>query len=284
MRQLIIDTETTGLNAGIDRIVSFSLIEANDGVPTGEYMYFFVNPERESHPKALEVHGLTTEFLKNKPKFPELAASVREFIGDAELIAHNAPFDIAFFDDEFQRAGYPNLTNRTIDTVGLSRKQPGAGSQRHRLDDCVVRYGIPDLRRGRGHDALVDTLLVVLLYYRLRFGKLDDAILAAVNKMLREAYGRSIPESTRSESVPAPSPAIAAAVSADLRPVRGGNGQVVQRTAPVHHAPEAGNSEPAEPARGTAAVDRAGRRIMHVDAGPDYVSAAGALLRKALLG
>lgn len=282
MRQIALDTETTGLDPDTDRIVSLALIEMRNGFPTGEFMHFHVNPERESHPKALAVHGLTTEFLKTKPKFAQVAASARAFIGSAELIAHNASFDVAFFNAEFKRAGRKPLTNKVTCTVQLSRKQPRGDALRHTLDLCAERYRLPDLRAGRGHDALVDTLLAVLLYYRLRYGKLDEAILATVDDIMREGYGDPVREDSSSASVPeAPAP-VAPAISPDVRAVIGGDGEVFLGAAKIHNASETGGAKPAEPARGTTPSDSGGRRITAESC--DYISAAAALLRKALLG
>src|ERR1700752_1445720 len=102
MRQIVLDTETTGLNARSgDRIIEIGCVELVNRRLTGNNLHFYVNPERDSDPGALAVHGLTTEFLRDKPKFAEIADALRDFVTDAELIIHNAPFDIGFLNAEF---------------------------------------------------------------------------------------------------------------------------------------------------------------------------------------
>ena len=111
MRQLILDTETTGLNARTgDRIIEIGCVELVNRRLTGNNLHFYINPERESDPGALAVHGLTTEFLSDKPKFAEIANELRDFIQGADLIIHNAPFDIGFLDAEFALLGLPPVS------------------------------------------------------------------------------------------------------------------------------------------------------------------------------
>ena len=108
MRQIVLDTETTGLDPKLgNRIIEIGCIELVNRRLTGRTLHFYINPERDSEEGALRVHGLTTEFLSDKPKFPEIAEAVRGFVNDAEIIIHNAPFDLAFLDAEFARLSWP---------------------------------------------------------------------------------------------------------------------------------------------------------------------------------
>src|SRR5258708_12963970 len=108
MRQLVLDTETTGLNARTgDRIIEIGCVELINRRLTGNNLHLYVNPERDSDPGALAVHGLTTEFLSDKPKFADIAAELRDFVAGAGLIIHNAPFDVGVMDVEFGMVGMP---------------------------------------------------------------------------------------------------------------------------------------------------------------------------------
>lgn len=126
MRQLILDTETTGLNARTgDRILELGCVELVNRRLTGNNLHFYINPERDSDPGALAVHGLTTEFLSDKPKFAEIADQFRDFIQDADLIIHNAPFDIGFLDAEFALLGLPPVSTycgEIIDTLARAKQ------------------------------------------------------------------------------------------------------------------------------------------------------------------
>lgn len=168
MREIVCDTETTGLNPAIDRIVSLALIELVDAAPTGQYKHYYVNPQRESSPGALKVHGLTAEFLRDKPLFSDIAGSVLDFIGGARLVIHNAQFDAAFLREEFARARprAPGILT-TLCTLDRARQlygqKPAIGG--NKLDHLVARYGIRDLRAETGnHGALIDALLLVNVY------------------------------------------------------------------------------------------------------------------------
>src|SRR5579862_993809 len=111
MRQIVLDTETTGLNARSgDRIIEVGCVELFNRRLTGNNFHSYVNPERDSEEGALAVHGLTTEFLSDKPKFAEIARELCEYLKDAEIIIHNAPFDIGFLDAEFARLQIPRFT------------------------------------------------------------------------------------------------------------------------------------------------------------------------------
>ncbi|MEZ2351326.1 DNA polymerase III subunit epsilon [Caballeronia sp. RCC_10] len=172
MRQLILDTETTGLNARTgDRIIEIGCVELVNRRLTGNNLHFYVNPERDSDPGALAVHGLTTEFLSDKPKFAEIAAELRDFISGAELIIHNAPFDIGFLDMEFALLGLPKTTEMcagVIDTL-VNAKQMFPG-KRNSLDALCDRFGISNAHRTL-HGALLDSELLAEVYLAMTRGQ-----------------------------------------------------------------------------------------------------------------
>jgi DNA polymerase-3 subunit epsilon len=172
MRQIILDTETTGLNARAgDRVIEIGCVELLNRRLTGNNLHFYVNPERDSDPGALAVHGLTTEFLSDKPKFAEIAAPLRDFIGDAELIIHNAPFDLGFLDAEFERLGLPRFAAScagVIDTL-VQAKQMFPG-KRNSLDALCDRFEINNAHRTL-HGALLDSELLAEVYLAMTRGQ-----------------------------------------------------------------------------------------------------------------
>ncbi|WP_250472704.1 DNA polymerase III subunit epsilon [Caballeronia sp. GAFFF1] len=172
MRQLILDTETTGLNARTgDRIIEIGCVELINRRLTGNNLHIYVNPERDSDPGALAVHGLTTEFLSDKPKFAEIAAQLRDFIADAELIIHNAPFDIGFLDMEFALLGLPKVSEicaGVIDSLAHAKQMfPG---KRNSLDALCDRFGISNAHRTL-HGALLDSELLAEVYLAMTRGQ-----------------------------------------------------------------------------------------------------------------
>ena len=169
-RLIVLDTETTGLDPrGGDRVVEIGCVELIGCVPSGQEFHCYINPLRAMPPGAQAVHGLSEAFLKDHPCFPEHAPRLLAFIGDAHVIAHNAPFDIGFLDHEFGRCGHPALTmTRAIDTIMLARARlPGA---KHSLDALCVRYGIDRAARVK-HGALVDARLLAEVYIELIGGR-----------------------------------------------------------------------------------------------------------------
>jgi DNA polymerase-3 subunit epsilon len=166
MREIVIDTETTGLDplAG-HRLVEIGCIELVNRIPSGQVFHRYVNPERDMPPEAFAVHGLSADFLQDKPRFAEIADELIGFLGDAPLVIHNAAFDLAFLNAELQRCARPPIAaNRLIDTLLLARrKHPGASN---RLDDLCVRYRIDNSRRTR-HGALLDAELLAEVYVEL---------------------------------------------------------------------------------------------------------------------
>ncbi len=172
MRQLILDTETTGLNARTgDRIIEIGCVELINRRLTGNNLHLYVNPERDSDPGALAAHGLTTEFLSDKPKFEEIAAQFRDFIAGAELIIHNAPFDVGFINMEFGLLGLPKIAETcagVIDSLAQAKQMfPG---KRNSLDALCDRFGISNAHRTL-HGALLDSELLAEVYLAMTRGQ-----------------------------------------------------------------------------------------------------------------
>lgn len=178
MREIIFDTETTGLdpNSG-DRMVEIGCIEMVNRVSTGETFHAYFNPERDMPPQAEAVHGLSATFLSDKPKFVELVDQFLEFIGDSPLVAHNAGFDLGFLNMELGNCGLDALPReRTIDTVAMARmRHPGA---KNSLDALCTRYGIDRSHRTK-HGALLDAELLAQVYVELTGGRQIGLELAA---------------------------------------------------------------------------------------------------------
>jgi DNA polymerase-3 subunit epsilon len=168
-REIVIDTETTGLNPLTgDRVVEIGGVELYNHIPTGRHFHKYINPERQMASDAFSVHGLSDEFLRDKPRFIEIVDEMIDFFGDATLIAHNAPFDVQFLNFELEKAGRPSLTNTIIDTVAVARdKHPGA---RVALDALCKHDGIDNTRRTH-HGALLDSEILADLYHELIGGR-----------------------------------------------------------------------------------------------------------------
>jgi DNA polymerase III subunit epsilon len=166
MREIVLDTETTGLDPYQgDRLVEIGCIELVNRFPTGKTFHWYFNPERDMPEAALKIHGLTTEFLRDKPKFAEKVEELIAFLGDAPLVAHNAMFDLGFINAELDRAGLAQVSReRMVDTLLIARrKHPGAAN---RLDDLCVRYSIDNSHRTK-HGALKDAELLAEVYIEL---------------------------------------------------------------------------------------------------------------------
>ncbi len=170
MREIVFDTETTGLNpAGGDRIVEIGCIEIFNRVETGRHFHAYFNPERPMPSEAEAVHGLTNVFLSDKPRFGERAEELLDFIEDSPLVAHNASFDFGFLNHELERCGRPSVcTSRMVDTLVLARsRHPGA---KHSLDALCTRFGVDRSQRVR-HGALLDAQLLAQVYVELTGGR-----------------------------------------------------------------------------------------------------------------
>jgi DNA polymerase-3 subunit epsilon len=176
MREIVLDTETTGLDplAG-HRVVEVGCIELMNMVATGRTFHAYFNPEMVMPTGAQDVHGLSDEFLADKPRFAERVEEFLEFVGDAQLVIHNAQFDIGFLNAELERCSKPKLSNVYVDTVSVARKKfPG---QRASLDALCERFGIDNSSRTK-HGALLDSELLAEVYLELSGGRQRDLGLA----------------------------------------------------------------------------------------------------------
>ena len=188
MRQIVLDTETTGLETELGhRIIEIGALELLDRQVSGRQLHYYLNPERAIEAGALEVHGLTSEFLSDKPLFCAIAAEFLEFINDAELIIHNAPFDIGFLDYELCMAGAElgRVEDRAIilDTLELAREMhPG---QRNNLDALCKRYRIDNSNRTV-HGALLDAQLLAEVYLAMTGGQ------SSLGLMLTEDHDQAV--------------------------------------------------------------------------------------------
>ncbi|NNC48522.1 MAG: DNA polymerase III subunit epsilon [Sphingomonas sp.] len=179
MREIVFDTETTGLSPGLgDRIVEIGCIEMIDRIETGREYHCFFNPEREMPSEAEAVHGLSAAFLSDKPLFADKAIELLDFIGDAPLVAHNASFDFGFLNAELEKCGRaPIDLDRMVDTLAIARtKFPGA---KHSLDALCTRFGVDRSMRVK-HGALLDAQLLAQVYIELTGGRQIGLSLASV--------------------------------------------------------------------------------------------------------
>jgi len=172
MRQVVLDTETTGLEPELGhRIIEIGCIELVNRRRTGRHFHRYVFPDREIDPGALQVHGLTAEFLKGQPRFADIAAEFLEFVRGAELIIHNAPFDVAFLDAELARlpeGGTIAAHCEVLDTLQMARRMhPG---QRNSLDALCKRYSVDNSQRDL-HGALLDAELLLGVYLAMSGGQ-----------------------------------------------------------------------------------------------------------------
>jgi DNA polymerase-3 subunit epsilon len=172
MRQIVLDTETTGLNPRSgDRIIEIGCVELVNRRLTGNNFHSYINPGRDSEEGALAVHGLTTEFLSDKPKFAEIANELRDYVAGAQIIIHNAPFDLGFLDVEFERVGFSRFVehvDKVIDTLVQAKEMyPG---KRNSLDALCDRYEISNEHRVL-HGALLDAELLAEVYLAMTRGQ-----------------------------------------------------------------------------------------------------------------
>ena len=186
MREIVIDTETTGLDPrNGDRIVEIAAVELVNHLPTGRVFHHYLNPEREMSEDAFAVHGLSTGFLADKPRFAEIAQSFVEFIDGARLVIHNAEFDLAFLNAELGRVSQSGLgRDRAVDTLALARQKfPGAQAS---LDALCRRFAIDNSARTK-HGALLDAELLSEVYLELIGGRQAGFDLAAAPGVLQVA-------------------------------------------------------------------------------------------------
>ncbi|HQD15020.1 MAG TPA: DNA polymerase III subunit epsilon [Ottowia sp.] len=171
-RQIVLDTETTGLSAeNGDRIIEIGCVELFSRKLTGNNLHFYLNPERDSHEDALKVHGISNEFLRDKPKFAEVVDELLRYVEGAELIIHNAAFDLGFLDKELERLGRPPLRQvvaEVTDTLGMAKQlYPG---KRNSLDALCDRLGVDNSGRTL-HGALLDAELLADVYIHMTRGQ-----------------------------------------------------------------------------------------------------------------
>jgi DNA polymerase-3 subunit epsilon len=176
MRQIFLDTETTGLYAEQgDRVIEIGCVELINRKLTGNNLHFYLNPGRDSHEEALKIHGLTTEFLRDKPKFEEVAEELLAYVGDAEIIIHNAAFDIGFLNVELKRAGklaFKEHVASVVDTLAMAKEMfPG---KRNSLDALCTRLEVDNSGRTL-HGALLDAELLADVYINMTRGQ--DALI-----------------------------------------------------------------------------------------------------------
>ena len=172
MRQIVLDTETTGINPKLgNRILEIGCVELHNRMLTGNNFHVYINPDRDSEEGALNVHGLTTEFLRDKPRFHEIVEDLRTYIQGAEVIIHNAPFDLGFLNHEFRLLNLPDFSSHiggVIDTLVQAKElHPG---KRNSLDALCDRYGISNAHR-KLHGALLDSELLADVYLAMTRGQ-----------------------------------------------------------------------------------------------------------------
>ena len=196
MREIVLDTETTGLDPlRGDRLVEIGCVEIYNRMPTGQTFHRYINPQRDMPAEAFAVHGLSSEFLATKPLFIEVVEDFIDFIGDAPLVIHNASFDIGFINAELDRVKrVPIPRERLVDTLLLARrKHPGVSN---RLDDLCSRYAIDNSRRTK-HGALLDAELLAEVYIDLIGARQSQLILAQDSQEIRTGSFGDMPRRQR---------------------------------------------------------------------------------------
>jgi DNA polymerase III subunit epsilon len=190
VREIVLDTETTGLDPYQGhRVVEIGCVELVNRIPSGQTFHAYFNPERDVPAEAFAIHGLSTEFLKDKPLFAHAVDDFLTFLGDAPLVIHNAAFDIGFLNAELERLGRPAITReRMVDTLLIARRKHAGAS--NRLDDLCARYSIDNSRRTK-HGALLDAELLAEVYVEL-IGARQAQLVLAQSTGPRQAPGAPI--------------------------------------------------------------------------------------------
>lgn len=204
MREIVLDTETTGFDAeNDDRIVEIGALELINHLPTGRHYHVYINPQRSMPQEAFEIHGLGDDFLRDKPVFSQIAQDFLDFIAaDSRLVIHNASFDMKFLNAELRRAGFPILDHsRALDTVALARKKfPGSPAS---LDALCRRFGVDNSGRDL-HGALLDSELLAEVYLELIGGRQPDLVLDRPQSNAASDPQGSRAQSTQRSTRPAP--------------------------------------------------------------------------------
>lgn len=203
MREIVLDTETTGFEPGEgDRIVEIGAVELLNHMPTGRVYHQYINPERSMPQGAFEVHGLGDEFLRDKPVFKKIGQEFLDFVQDATMVIHNASFDMKFLNAELGWAGLPLLPNaQALDTLKIARKKfPGSPAS---LDALCRRFGVDNSSREK-HGALLDSEILAEVYLELIGGRQPDLVLA--NSGQSDGKSDSMGEAWRPQARPNPLP------------------------------------------------------------------------------
>jgi len=219
MREIVLDTETTGLDPRTgDRVVEIGCIELLNHIPTGETYHQYINPERAMPDEAFNVHGLSEAFLSDHPVFADIADAFLEFVGDAKLVIHNAVFDLKFLNSELERLDHTAIPMaRAIDTVQMARQRfPGAQAS---LDALCRRFEIDNSSREK-HGALLDTDLLALVYLELIGGRQPGLELATQSRA-SAVQTRKVERHMRPARPHAPAPDEEAAHAAMLEKLSG---------------------------------------------------------------
>ena len=218
MREIVLDTETTGLDPFTgDRLVELGCVELLNSLPTGETFHAYIDPERDMPEEAFRIHGLSAEFLAGKPKFSDVAEDFLDFIGDAKLVIHNAEFDIKFINHELKLIGIDPLSrDRVVDTLMIARRKfPGSPNS---LDALCNRFKIDNSRRTK-HGALLDSEILAEVYLEL-IGGLQTTL------VLTEAKAKTIQLTEIEIESSRPTAIIRALHSGELEAHAGMRGQI----------------------------------------------------------
>jgi DNA polymerase-3 subunit epsilon len=203
LREIVLDTETTGLDAkGGDRLIEIGCIELINRFPTGRELHLLFNPEgREVHPDAEAIHGISGASLLDKPLFRDKVDEILDFIGDAPLVIHNATFDIGFINVELVRVGRPQIGGeRIVDTLAMARRRHPAGP--NSLDALCRRYGIDNSQRTR-HGAILDSLLLAAVYVEL-LGERQASLVLATGEIQRDRATGGARQAAKARPQPLP--------------------------------------------------------------------------------
>lgn len=191
MREIVLDTETTGFDpAKGDKLVEIGCVELMNHLPTGKNLHLYINPERPIPAEATAIHGITDDFVKDKPTFGEVVGEFMDYIGDAKLVIHNAEFDVKFLNAELRTFGFPSLDPRRVfDTLKMAREKfPGSPAS---LDALCRRFGIDNSSRTY-HGALLDSQLLAEVYLEMLGGRqqglgiIGDALPAQQTQAVRQ--------------------------------------------------------------------------------------------------